>query len=75
VHSNKISINIFLTILLIISLFPVMPPHAAAAPILLAPIDGRNSLDLGQTVNYGYINGRAGEYSATAFQFGGIDTR
>ncbi|WP_341299381.1 Ig-like domain-containing protein [Lysinibacillus sp. FSL H8-0500] len=73
-HSNKISINIFLTILLIISLFPVMPPHAAAAPILLAPIDGRNSLDLGQTVNYGYINGRAGEYSATAFQFGGIDT-
>ncbi|QPR69333.1 S-layer homology domain-containing protein [Lysinibacillus macroides] len=73
-HSNKISINIFLTILLMFSLFPVMPPHAAAAPILLAPIDGRNSLDLGQTANYGYMNGRAGEYSATAFQFGGIDT-
>lgn len=59
-------ICIFLSFLLIFSLLPVFPPRIAAAPVLLAPIDGRNSLDLGQSLDYGYMNGRAGEISAAA---------
>ncbi|MGI2298071.1 putative Ig domain-containing protein, partial [Paenibacillus sp. GXUN7292] len=63
---NKTSIYIFLSFLLIFSLLPVCPPRIAAAPVLLAPIDGRNSLDMGQSLDYGYMNSRSGEILAAS---------
>ena len=71
---KKVSINIFLALVLIFSLFPVYPPRIAAAPIVISPIDGRNHFD-GTILDYGYIAGDTiNNYSESAFKFNGIDS-
>ncbi|MER2128390.1 putative Ig domain-containing protein, partial [Solibacillus sp.] len=68
---KKVSINIFLAIVLILSLFP---SHIAAAPQVLNPIDGRNTFD-GTILDFGYIAGDTiNNYSESTFKFNGIDS-
>ncbi|HIW31673.1 MAG TPA: tandem-95 repeat protein, partial [Candidatus Paenibacillus intestinavium] len=71
---KKVSINIFLTLVLIFSLFPVYPLRIAAAPIVISPIDGRNTFD-GTILDLGYIAGDTiNNYSESTFKFNGIDS-
>ncbi|URN95130.1 MAG: putative Ig domain-containing protein [Candidatus Pristimantibacillus lignocellulolyticus] len=71
---KKVSINIFLTLVLIFSLFPVYPPRIAAAPQVISPIDGRTTFD-GTILDFGYIAGDTiNNYSESTFKFNGIDS-